>query len=120
MKDAKVQKSLDKLARKFQAVKKYKPAKLLDDIVSTMDPIGGITGFHVRSYGTITLDNHTAKYNLPIRYEEHSDNLSSFGKRAYSFLEAMRDELSEQGVSPRKMEYHLGKAYASKDHDPTK
>ncbi len=118
MKDTAVQTRINKLARKFQAVKKFNAEKLLDNIVDAMAPIGGITGFNVASNQTMTIHNHTALYNLPIRYEEHSNKLSSFGKRSYAFLEKFEDYLINEGTSPRNIEYHMGKKYATKHHDP--
>jgi len=118
MKDIIVETRLKKLAKRFQNAKKFKPEKLVDHVVEAMMPIGGITGFNVVSHGTMTLHNHSDRYNLPIRYEEHSERLSSFGKRAYTFLERLQDHLMDDGISPRNIEYHLGKAYSTKHHDP--
>jgi hypothetical protein len=118
MKNPNVQDRLNKSAKRFVQVKKLKPEVFLDEVVDSMSTIGGITGFNVRSNGTMTLCNHTANYNLPIRYEEHSQRLSSMGKKAYGFLEGLYHHLSQEGVSPRNMQFHLGKNYSSKHHCP--
>jgi len=116
MNDDTVQRQLNKSAQKFQ-LKKFKPKKLLEEVIDTMSLVGGMTGLRVASHQTMTLRNHDNSYNLPIRYEQHSEKLSSFGKKAYAFLEDLHSYLIDQGVSPRKIEYHLGKAYASKHHN---
>ncbi len=118
MKDLEVQKQLNGTACKFTARKKMKPREALDEIVTAMDLVGGITGLKVASHQTMTILNHTASYNFPIRYEEHSPNLSSFGKKTYRLLEHLQDYLISHGVSPRNIEYHMGKMYSSKHHDP--
>ncbi len=120
MKDANVVKGLKKAAQKFQAVKKFKPAQLLEQIVNVMEPIGGMTGLNVASNQTLTLVNHTDSYCLPIVFEEHGGGMSSFAKRAYAFFETLMDYLLAQGVSPSDIQYHLGADYSSKHHDPTK
>ncbi len=116
MKNITVQKKLKKAVTRFQANKKFKPGMFLDEVVETMASIGGITGFRVASHQSLVLRNHTAHYSLPVRFEEYSGRLSSAGKRQYAFLEGLVGHLREEGVSPREMEYHLGKDYASKHH----
>jgi hypothetical protein len=118
MKDPNVQDRLNRSARKFVQVKKHKPEVFLDEVVNAMNTIGGITGFNVKCNSTMTLCNHTANYNLPIRYEEHSQRLSAPAKRAYNFLEGLYNHLAKEGVSPRQMQFHLGKDYSSKHHCP--
>ena len=116
MKNEETQQKLKKAARRFLAVKKVKPKQFLNTVVEALDPLGGITGFRVACHQTLTLHNHTASYNVPIPYEEHTGSLSAQGKRAYEFLDHLREHLTVQGVSPRDMEFHLGKYFASKHH----
>ena len=121
MKEQGLESRLKKLALRFGTVKKYKPVTLLDDILETVAPVGGLTGLKVHSYGTLTLCTGVGNYKLPIQYEEYRDGgLSSFGKRAYEFLEALSDYLVDTGISKRDIEFHLGKSYSSKHHDPRK
>jgi len=120
MKDAQVVKELKKAANRFQAVKKVKPEQLLETVVRAMAPIGGVTGLCVASNQTLTLVNPNDSYSLPIVFEEHTDRLSAFAKRAYAFFETFMDYLIDRGVSPSDIQYHLGADYASKHHDPTK
>ena len=117
MKDSNVQEGLEKAANRFKNVKKTEPADLLESIVGLMEPIGGITGITVRSNMAPSIHNHSASYNLPIKFEEHSGRLSSFGKKAYAFLDLMMDHLECIGVSPRNIECHLGKRYSTKHHN---
>ncbi len=117
--DIDVQHELKGVARKFQAGKRIRPVQMVDMVVEAMTPIGGITGLRVAANQTMTLHNHGGSYTLPIRYEEHRQGaLSAFGRRAYAFLEELRDHLVDAGVSPRNIEYHMGPNYSSKHHCP--
>ncbi|MDP7116238.1 MAG: hypothetical protein QF632_00730 [Candidatus Woesearchaeota archaeon] len=119
MKNLQVQRKLDKLSRRFQNVKKFKPDVFLNSVIDAMEEVGGMSGLRVAANQPLTLRNHTAHYNLPIRYEEHSARLSAQGKRNYAFLEGLMGYLEGQEVSPQDIEYHLGKGYSSKHHQPS-
>jgi len=82
MKNNEVQNQLTKLGRQFVAVKKAKPAALLEGIVGAMEPIGGITGFSVKADYGMTVHNHTDSYSLPGKFEAYNPKgLSSKGKK---------------------------------------
>jgi len=113
-----VQKNLNKMTKKFQNNKKMKEDALLEYIVSAMDEVGGITGLYVASNQTLKLKNEKEIYNVPIKYEQHSKNLSAFGKRSYKFFEKLTDYLvTVAEVSKKNIQYHLGRDYSGKHHD---
>jgi len=116
MKNEDVQSNLKEVANKFVNVKQYGAEHLLSDVIELMAPIGGITGFEVKSHKNLTLRNHTAHYHLPIKYEGHSNKLSKIGKKAYDFVDLLGEYLIKIGVSKKNLEYHLGKTCASKHH----
>ena len=116
MKNANVNKNIKKAANNFTARKD--PVRCIDDLVSSMDTIGGITGFNVESNNNLRLVNHNDTYTVPVRFEEHGPGLSKFGKQCYQALEILMDTLTYQGVPKGNMQFHLGKNYSSKHHDP--
>ncbi len=118
MKDPQIQEQLRKATKGFLNGKRKRPAEFLNEVVAAMLPAGGITGFSVSSNQTMTLRNHNAWYCLPVRYEEHTQRLSAQGRRAYEFLELFIEYMGSQGVDKSQIEYHLGKGYSSKHHQP--
>lgn len=115
MKDDATQKKLNKLARDFENDKKYRAENLLEDVIETMELIGGLSGFRVHQKGTLSLVNCTDIYKMPLEYEEHAKANGSLQKRLYDFLERLKNYVTQIG-NKRSAEYHLGRDYASKHH----
>lgn len=116
MKDNEVVKNLRKIGERLKR-KRADISELVSDTIESMSPIGGITGIKVQSNSSITLHNHTNSYLIPINMEP-SDEVSAIGSQAYCFFETLVRELCSYGVPKRNIEFHLGRDYSSKHHQP--
>ena len=116
MKDGKVTKKLRQIGHQLSR-KKVSVDALVDDVLDCMKIVGGITGLKTKSYSPITIHNHTDSYSIPVRMNP-SDEISSKGSQMYDFFERLVEKLYGTGITKDRFEFHLGKDYSSKHHQP--
>ena len=117
MKNESIQYNLKQIARAITNGRMRNFRISIDEIIQTMDCIGGLTGISARQGNLITLVNHTDSYNLPIRMPEYGKN-DAYAKRVFPFFEQLAHAAYEQGVPKSQIQFHLGRDYASKHHPP--